>query len=247
MPKILRNKSTRNVLIAVGIILGIALTVYLIFAGRHYFTRRGIRQVQVAMNAYGAFSPVAVFLLIFVSVVIPPLPIPTPLVEMAAGYMYGFWPAFFLVWISQILSSIAAYGFSRYIGKRVFKKILKNPIVAFYQAYIDEHGAMAVFVTRATMSSPFSIISFLSGFTNMRLLHYSTATFFGTIIESALFSFIGSIIRGTRLRLWFVFIFVVVMGTLGPLLTYLFMKLIRNGKKNTLHQYTIGGGRRRRR
>lgn len=234
MPNILQNKSIRRAVWVTCIILGLAIVITLMLTGRHYFTRRGIREIQFIVNSYGTLSPLVIFFLILISTIIPPLPIPTPLVEMAAGYIYGFWPSFFLVWISQIISSLAAYSISRYVGKRMFKKVLNNPIVAFYQAYIKEHGAIAVFVTRSTMSSPLSIVSFLSGFTDMSTLYYTLATIFGTIVESSFYSFIGSVIRGTRLRLWFVFILVVVLGALGPLLTYLVMKLISKSKKKTI-------------
>lgn len=231
MPKFLKNKKVQKSLKIIGSVLLAILVVYLIFAGRRYFTRRGIRQIQTLVKSYGTFSPLVILFLIFISNVIPPLPIPTPLVEMASGYIYGFLPSFFLVWISQIISSLAAYAIAKFIGKRVFKKILQNPVVIFYQKYLKEHGAAAVFITRTTMSSPFSIVSFLAGFTDIGFWRYAMATIFGTIIESALYSYVGSIIRVTRLRLWFVFIIVVVLGALGPIVTYAVMKLNIKQKK----------------
>jgi len=227
MPKFLRRKNVRTILKIVGIILGIALVVYLIFAGRHYFTRRGIRQIQNMAKSYGVFSPLVIFFLIFISTVIPPLPIPTPLVEMAAGYLYGFLPAFFIVWMSQIISSVSAYTISRFVGKRFFKKVLKNPIITSYQSYIKKHGSTAVFIARSTLSSPFSIVDILAGLSNIPFWSFALATALGTIIESVLYSFIGSFIHTSRLRLWFVFILVVILGVLGPILTIAMTKVIK--------------------
>jgi len=231
MPKLLRNKTLRKILIVLGIILGTALVVYLIVTGRRYFSRRGIRQIQTLSDSYGALSPLVIFALIFISTIIPPLPIPTPLIEMATGYIYGFWPAFFLVWVSQIISSIASFAIARYVGKRIFKGLLNNSVVVYFQKYIRQHGAMAVFITRTTLSSPFTIVSFLAGFTDMSTVNYTSATVLGTIAESGLYAFVGSIIKGTKLRLWFVFIFVVLLGSLGPLVTYLIMKYAKPRKR----------------
>ena len=142
MQKFLKNKNVRTILKIVGIIIGIILVIVLIFAGRRYFTRRGIRQIQRFATSYGVFSPFIIFFLIFISNVIPPLPIPTPLVEMASGYLYGLLPSFILVWLSQIISSVAAYAIAKYIGKRLFKKILKNPVVAFFQKYCKNRARL---------------------------------------------------------------------------------------------------------
>jgi uncharacterized membrane protein YdjX (TVP38/TMEM64 family) len=231
MPHKQNNPTLRRILIIVAAILGIALIIYLSIQGRRYFTRRSLRQMQGMLNTYGAWSPIAIFLLMLLSTIIPPLPLPIPLLEMVAGYMYGFGPGFCLIWFSQIISSLAAYGLAKYFGKKILKNILKYPIVGVYQRYINEKGPVAVFITRATLSSPFGMMSFLPALSKMGVIPYIVATALGTIPESTLFPFIGSMIRTVRLRLWYVFILVVVLGTIGPVLTYVVTKYIRRETK----------------
>ncbi len=208
-----------------AVIAAIIVLVIIIILGRHYFTRRGIRQMSSLISSYGTLSPLVVVFLIFLSTAIPPLPLPVPLIEIAAGYIFGFWPGFFLVWFSQIISSLFAYGLTRFIGTRLFRSLLSTHIFRIYQHYVDKNGAMGIFITRATLAAPFNIVSFLAGLTNMNVASFFTATLLGTIPESALYSLLGSVIKVTRIRLWYVYIAVVIVGSVVPM--YLFIKLNR--------------------
>lgn len=225
MQKKRNNPLLRTVLRILIICITVAVIIYLITHGRRYFSRRSIRQMQSVIHSYGTWSPLAVFFLIFISTLIPPLPLPIPIIELAAGYLYGFGPGFIVIWISQIISSLSAYGVSRYFGKKILKPLLKYRIISFYQEYLKEKGAIAVLISRSTMSSPFNVVSFLSGFTQMSMSKFTGATILGTLPESVLFSYIGSLVQHTRFRLWYVFILLVLLGITGPLLTYIVMKV----------------------
>ncbi len=224
MSSFFSNKKIRRLMTGLAIIITLAVLIYIIVQGRHYFSRRGIIRLQSFITPYGSFSPLVIVLLIVLSTVIPPLPLPIPLIEMAAGLMFGFWQGCLLVWFSQILSSILAFGITRFIGKRLFNKFLNNHFLLLYQRYIHKKGPLAIFITRATMSAPFNIVSFLAGLTQMSTLSFSTATTLGTIPESLLYPFIGSIIRHVRLKLWYIFIIVVILGAVGPIFTYFMIK-----------------------
>jgi uncharacterized membrane protein YdjX (TVP38/TMEM64 family) len=232
MPKKIRNNPTiRKILLTIAIFIGIAVVVYLIIQGRHYFNRRGIRQMQTVINSYGSWSPFALIFLIVISTVIPPLPLPIPLIEMAAGLIFGFGEGFLLVWASQIIGSVAAFVMTRIIGRSVFRRILENKIFNFYRRYIHDKGPLAIFTIRATMASPFNVVSFLAGLTQMKILNFTIATILGTIPESLLFSYIGSLLQSMRLRLWYIFILTVLLGAIGPVLMYLESKYLNPDSK----------------
>jgi uncharacterized membrane protein YdjX (TVP38/TMEM64 family) len=220
------NKKIRKILLVLAIIIGVAVLVYCIIQGRHYFNRRGIRQMQTVINSYGSWAPIAIILLIVISTMIPPLPLPIPLIEMAAGLIFGLGEGFLLVWIGQIIGSIGAFIMTRMIGKSIFKRLLENKIFNFYRQYIHKKGPLAIFTVRATMASPFNVVSFLAGLTDMKLLNFSIATVLGTIPESFLFSFVGSLLQSMKLRIWYIFILTVLLSAIGPVLMYLESKYL---------------------
>jgi uncharacterized membrane protein YdjX (TVP38/TMEM64 family) len=232
LKNIRNNTAIRKILLILAIIIGIAVLVYLIIQGRHYFNRRSLRQMQGVINSYGSWAPIAIILLIVISTLIPPLPLPIPLIEMAAGLIFGFGEGFLLVWTGQIIGSIGAFIMTRMIGKSIFKRILENRIFNFYRRYIHKKGPLAIFTIRATMASPFNVVSFLAGLTQMKILQFSTATVLGTIPESLLFSFIGSFLKSMRLRLWYIFILTVLLGAIGPVLMYVESKYLNPDKKH---------------
>jgi uncharacterized membrane protein YdjX (TVP38/TMEM64 family) len=231
MKRKLKNNKVLLYITFILVCFAVAMLLFLVFKGKHYFTHRGIREVEQYISSFGIWSPAIVFFLILLSTAIPPLPLPLPLLEIASGLMYTFWPAFILVWISQILSSLLAFGMSRYIGKRLLTSLLKNKYFLLYEHYVISKGPIAVLITRATMASPFNIVSFLSGLTHMRLAYFTLATIVGTIPESALYAYIGSIIRHSRFSLWHLFILVVLLGMIGPFVTLIAVKILNNNEK----------------
>ncbi len=204
--------------------------IFIAFHGQRYFSRREIRLLDTQISSFGQISPLIVLSLILLSTLIPPLPLPVPLIEIATGLIFGFWPGFFLVWVSQIISSSLAFFLSRIFGKRLFKNILTSHIWDFYRRYLEKKGAMAVFITRMTMAAPFNIVSYLAGLTQMKTDQFLTATILGTIPESILFTIIGVQLKNIHIRLWYLFIALIILGVLGITGIFIIMRSSRNKK-----------------
>lgn len=210
-------------LIAGGIVLAV-LIVIAVINSKHYFSRRSIRDLRLLISSYGTLAPFVVFFLILLSTVVPPLPLPIPLVEVASGVIFGFWGGFLVTWASQIGSSMVAFAISRLFKKSFIGKFLNNKILSAYKDFLEKKGATAVFITRATMAAPFNITSYLAGFTKMKIWKFLLATTLGTITETALYAYVGSRLRGSHFNLWYLFIIVIVTSILGYVLTYLVVR-----------------------
>jgi uncharacterized membrane protein YdjX (TVP38/TMEM64 family) len=205
-------------------VIATAIIIYLIINARHFFNFRLVREMEQLINSYGIWAPLAVIALIILSTIIPPIPIPVPLIEIAAGVIFGFWEGFALVWIGQIISSLIAYASTHIIGRHFLKGFMENKLFAPYKHYIHHGGPWAVFIARITMAAPFNVVSFVAGIMAMDLKKFTLATVFGTLSEALLYPFIGSILRHTRLGLWRIFILVILLSIIGPVITYFMMK-----------------------
>jgi uncharacterized membrane protein YdjX (TVP38/TMEM64 family) len=184
------------------------------------------------ISSYGSWSPVVVVALIFISTAIPPLPLPVPLIEIAAGLLFGFWEGFLLVWLGQMISSIFAFAITRYAGQRFLKRFFEYKLFTPFKSYIQNGGTWAVLIARATMAAPFNIVSFLAGATSMKIGSFSLATAVGVLIESSLYPFVGSVLGTTRLSLWRIFIVVIIVGAIGPVISYAVMNILQAKKKD---------------
>jgi len=176
--------------------------------------------------------------LILLSTVIPPLPIPIPLVEIVSGLIFGFWKGFLVAWISQFISSLSAYYMAKFLKRSFLNKFLENHVVSLYKQYLNTEGPLAILITRATMSAPFNVVSFLAGISQINVLIFSGATLLGTIPEALLYTAIGAIFKIHRFRVLYIFILSVAISLIGPVISYFMIRHIqhrkgRNKKKKT--------------
>lgn len=229
--KIFKKPKVRKAITFVVIIIAIIVLALVIVGGRHYFSKRSIRQIGREISIFGIFSPLVVVFLIFISTIIPPLPLPIPLIEIASGVLFGFMYGFIIVWASQIISSLVAFKAAKTLKKRFFGKLLDNKIWNSYKDYLAESGPKGVFLIRLTLASPFNIISYLSGLTDMKIREFALATALGTIPEALLFSFVGSELKNIHISLWYLFIAIIVLGAIGSVATILIMRRSKGAKK----------------
>jgi uncharacterized membrane protein YdjX (TVP38/TMEM64 family) len=220
----------RVVKILVLVVLA-AVAVFLALHARQFLNRRLVLRMDHTLVSFGAWAPVAVVGLILLSTVIPPLPLPVPLIEIAAGVLFGFSEGFYLVWIAQMIASLFAFWATRVVGQKLFKNLLENRWVAPFRHSVQEGGPLGVLLLRATMAAPFNSVSLAAGITRMKVGEFALATGIGVLIESTLYPWVGSILRRAHLSLGPVFIVIVTVGALGPIATYAVTKLWRSRRR----------------
>lgn len=225
----------RKVLLLVILLVIIATVLVIIFfQGKHPFSRRNLREIESDITEFGEWSPFVVIILVVISTVVPPLPLPVPLIEIASGLAFGFWYGALISFVAHIISSLFAFYFSRILGKRIIKRFFsKYHFLNYYKEYLNRGGARSVLIMRALMVAPFNLVSYLAGLTQMSATKFSIATAIGVIPESILFSFIGSRIKTVHMSLWYVFVFVVILGGFGLVTTFIFLEVanLREKKK----------------
>lgn len=223
-------KKHRTLIILTICITIVVLLVIFISQGKNPVSRGSIRFIRSLIRSFGNFSGVAVIFLITLSTMIPPLPLPVPLIEIAAGLVFGFIPGFLICWIGQIISSLIAFYFARYFGKRVLNRLTKNKFFESYREYLTEKGPLAIFIVRATLANPFNIVSYLAGFTNMKVMNFLIPTILGSVTEALIFAFVGSRIRMFYFQLWYLFAFILITSAVGIIGTYIVIKRKHNTK-----------------
>lgn len=239
----LRHKELLQILTIALMVATTLLVIFLAIQGENFLTLQGIRHMVEVILSYGVWAPFAIIGLLIISTLIPPFPLPVPLVEIAAGLIFGFWPAFIVIWIAQIVSSWTAYASVRYVGVKIFKRLLETQVMDRYRSFIQLRGPIALFIIRAMMAAPFNFVSFLAGASQMNTASFLLATAAGTIPESVLFPYLGSIIKTTDVHLWYIFIFVIVLGAVGPLFMYFLTTIFFPAVNTKKRSITYGASR----
>lgn len=222
-------KHGKKILIFVTLVLVMIAAISVIVSGREYFTSHNIRILQIQIGSFGILSPLILFTLIFISTLIPPLPIPIPLIEIVAGLMFGFVPGIALIWISQMVSSIAAFTITRHLNTHFFKRFINNPFFNFYKRFIVKRGARGIFVIRSVMAAPFNI-SYMAGLTTIEFSDFAMATALGILPEAISFVYLGTLVHDSQIHLWYVLVLLVVLAIL-PLVTTMIVQLFSKEKK----------------
>jgi len=107
--------------------------------------------------------------MIFISIAVPPLPLPVPLLEIIAGVVFGFEEGSILILIAQVAAAVFSFYIAKPLKENLFKILLRNKSWDGYRDFLERKGTTAVMVTRLTMSSPFNIISYLAGLSEMKI------------------------------------------------------------------------------
>lgn len=235
---LLPAKRDRNLKKIIFVILVItALTgLFFLLQKNHVLSHRALKEEQSYVLSYGPLAPIVVISMIVISTAVPPLPLPVPLVEIASGVIFGFWKGWVIVWLGQIISSFLAFAVVRYFNKKFLGKWLRSKRWNFYHTYLKQSGVKAVIITRATLSSPFNIISFLAGLSSMPWKSFLWATAVGVIPETVLYTFIGSELGELHIKLIWLSTIVLAVSFVGFGITflvtgYLKPKLITKEKK----------------
>jgi uncharacterized membrane protein YdjX (TVP38/TMEM64 family) len=228
------SKTVKKIVIII-LIIAVMVGLFLLFKGNNVLSRRAVSALQKTILSYGALAPLIVIVMIILSTIIPPLPLPVPLVELAAGVIFGFWKGWLIIWLGQIVSSLAAFGTVRLFKKTIFGRWLEQRQWGFYLNYLKRTGAKAIVITRATMSAPFNIISFLASLTSISWTSFLAATAIGVIPETVLYALIGSQLRKIHIHFIWLSIIVLAISLIGfgiSLIMATIMKPKIAGEKN---------------
>ena len=171
--------------------------------------------------------------MILLNTIIPPLPIPIPIVELASGVIFGFWEGWIIAWLGQVISSFGAFAVTRFLNKTFLSRWINNKRWSFYQEYLNQSGIKAILITRSTMTSPFNIISFLAGSSTMPWVNFLWSTMLGVIPETLIYVLIGSQLRFLHIRLIWLSTIILAISLAGVGLTFLLTPYIKSQIKKS--------------
>jgi len=229
---VFKKKNFKRIAIIILVTL-LLVGLFFLLRNQNFLRRRLLRQFQDYVLSFGPLAPIIIILMIFLNTLIPPLPIPIPMVELASGVIFGFWGGWIVAWFGQIISSFSAFAVTRFLNKTFLSKWINNKRWSFYQEYLNQSGTKAILITRGTMTSPFNIISFLAGTSSMSWVSFLWATALGVIPETVLYVLIGSQLRYLHIRLIWLSTIILAISLAGVGLTFLLTPYIKSQiKKN---------------
>jgi uncharacterized membrane protein YdjX (TVP38/TMEM64 family) len=172
--------------------------------------------VRDEVDALGAVGPLFILLLCLIHAVVW---YPAEIVDVAAGFAYGFWPALALCMAGWLLNGLVAYEIGRHVARPVLHRAIGAERFERAEQSVRHGGITLLLAVRLVPIIPFSLVSYAAGAAGVPVLRFAWTTVVGYIPITAI-----SILLGTRLEHFSPTDPVVIASVLGLLALLLFAR-----------------------
>ena len=141
---------------------------------------------------------------------------PAEIIDAAAGFLYGFFPALGLVMAGWILSGLICFAIGRSLARPLLDRWFGKERFERIEATIARGGATLLLAMRLIPILPFSLISYAAGAARVPTWRFVWTTAVGYLPITALAVYFGTKLEGLSLT------DPIVLGTAAALLVLLF-------------------------
>lgn len=127
------------------------------------------------------------------------LVMPTFLLMVAGGFLFGLWQGALITWFVYLLAAMLTYWIGHTIAREWVEKRIENN--AKFQALdhaIHGTGFNIVLLTRLAILIPYNILNYVYGLTKVRFRDYALGTAVGSIPMVGIYVFIGTTVTNLR-------------------------------------------------
>ena len=117
---------------------------------------------------------------------------PAEILNLAAGFVYGFWAAMPLVMFGWLLNGIVCHQIGRHAARPALLRMLGEERFVRYEGVVERGGATLLLAMRLVPIVPFSLFSYVAGSARVPLWTFIWTTAIGYIPITALFVLLGS-------------------------------------------------------
>jgi uncharacterized membrane protein YdjX (TVP38/TMEM64 family) len=190
-------------LVEIGITLaGIAVLAGLVLAIpelRHAFEaalRGDSTEVREELDSLGVAGPLLILALALIHAVVF---YPAEIVDAAAGFVYGFFPALALVMAGWMLSGFLCWAVGRSVARPLLDRWLGPGRFERTEAMIERGGATLLIAVRLIPIVPFSLVSYAAGAARVPPWRFAWTTAVGYLPITALSVYFGTRLEGLSL------------------------------------------------
>jgi uncharacterized membrane protein YdjX (TVP38/TMEM64 family) len=196
-------ESPRPSLAAVAVTVGgIALLGLLVLAIpdlRHAFgaaVQGDSAEVRSRVDGLGLAGPLLVVVLALLHSVVF---YPAEIVDAAAGFVYGFFPALALTMVGWLLSGLLCFAVGRSVARPLLDRWLGRERFERTEAAIERGGATLLLAVRLIPIVPFSLVSYAAGAARVPVWRFAWTTAVGYLPITAMAVYLGTRLEGLSL------------------------------------------------
>jgi uncharacterized membrane protein YdjX (TVP38/TMEM64 family) len=145
--------------------------------------------VREEIDGLGAWGPVLILALALIHAVVF---YPAEIVDAAAGYAYGFFPALALVMAGWVLSGLICFAVGHSVARPLLDRWLGEERFERIEAAIERGGAPLLLAMRLIPILPFSLVSYAAGAARVPAWRFLWTTAVGYLPITAIFVYLGT-------------------------------------------------------
>jgi uncharacterized membrane protein YdjX (TVP38/TMEM64 family) len=153
-------------------------------------------EVRRQVNSLGAAGPLMILALALIHAVVF---YPAEIVDAAAGFVYGFFPALALAMTGWIVSGLLCFAIGRSVARPLLDRWLGAERFERIEASIERGGPTLLLALRLIPIFPFSIISYAAGAARVPTWRFVWTTAVGYLPITAISVYFGTRLEGLSL------------------------------------------------
>lgn len=154
-----------------------------------------LEQMMTGLQSWVEQNPQWAFLAMIACLVVGIiLMLPTSILIMLTGFLFGLIKGFAAVWIATLIASTAAFLIARNLARPlVERRIARKLSFQAIDRAIRRKGFFVVLLTRLILVLPFPALNYTHGLTDVRLRDYVLGTMLGMVLPILLFVYLGTL------------------------------------------------------
>jgi uncharacterized membrane protein YdjX (TVP38/TMEM64 family) len=150
--------------------------------------------LRAALDAIAGLGPWAPPLFVLVYIAAAVLFLPSLILTLGAGAVFGVARAAVIVSISATLAATAAFLVSRYVARGwIARTLAHNARFRALDDAVAREGWKIVLLTRLSPVFPFALLNYVFGLTRVRLGHFVLASWIGMMPATITYLYLGSV------------------------------------------------------
>jgi uncharacterized membrane protein YdjX (TVP38/TMEM64 family) len=153
-------------------------------------------EVHRQIDSLGVWGPLLIVALALIHAVVF---YPAEIVDAAAGFVYGFFPALGLVTVGWMLSAMACYAVGASVARPLLDRWLGAQRFERIEATIERGGVTLLIAVRLIPVVPFSLVCYAAGAARVPIWRFAWTTVVGYLPITALAVYFGTRLEGLSL------------------------------------------------
>lgn len=116
---------------------------------------------------------------------------PATILSILGGVIFGYFWGMALVLLGAMLSAVAEFLLSRYLGRKAVMKLLEDNSILYMDKAVQKHGFKTVFLIRLIPNVAYDIQNLSLGLSGVKFNDYFFATLLGIIPANIIYVYLG--------------------------------------------------------